>query len=177
MCLYEAIKQNPTALRTLKTEPGRSRYLYEDSNRPASSLRARLRLNRANTLVQTEQTSVMTTAVGRQLCIRCSLAQQQPIMESVSHILLDCEHYRMRRTRLLNTLRQLIRPFADPRTVSSFSLSLPSILDGPPSIVFQAPCSKQQRSERWKKWLDITNWYLLSLDSIRAMAQALLPAL
>jgi hypothetical protein len=149
---------DPSPLRLLKPRPGRSVYLYHEPNRDTSTLRARLRLNRAGTQVNADRG---TATAGPGLCLSCSQQHQRAIPDSVQHIVVECAKYHSARQRLAAQLAHIPVPGRPP---SNCILSLATILGNPS---FERSLTSQQRTNRWATWLTCTGSFLRAITLTR----------
>jgi hypothetical protein len=160
---------DPTWLRDYKPSPGRSHYLYYDDDRAMTSLRARLRLNRANTAINRDRGKPLVLANHS----RCPLCHTHT--ETVSHMLLECTHSRSTRARTRLT-RQLIRAglcIRSPEARSSDStspISLATVL-GIPHVPLTSSGSIPAARRDYITLLALTNSYLRSICFIRQRAE------
>lgn len=162
-----------TPLRSLKPRPGRSMYLYREETRDTATLRARLRLNRANIALNMDRGRV---TVGPGLCLACSARQQQPVPESGQHMLMDCPRYASLRQRLVQQLRSVLRlpGRPPPPAAAPVPLSLATILGGPTGLL-PPSASADQKNSVWARWLACTGQLLRRISQTRLAAG--LPAL
>lgn len=156
---------DPTPLRSLKPRPGRSLYLYHEPNRDTATIRARLRLNRAGTQVNTDRG---TATAGPGLCLTCSQRRQQATSDSVQHIVLECERYQSARQRLSAQLSRLTANISQPIRLPGRPPPLPLSLDlilGQPSPTRAA--TTEQQANRWAAWFTCTGAFLRSITLTR----------
>lgn len=158
-----------TPLRTLKPRPTRSLYLYRDEQRDTTITRARLRHNRAATARHLYRLDPWNVTGG--CCISCSLPRQTGVVESVSHLLLDCPRYAAYRTRLRAQFgrMRLMSHSSMAYASSPIPLTLASILDAPPPALLPPRCTHQQRQRIWIAWTRCTGQFIRRIEIKRQM--------